>query len=773
MYDRQMLCFVLRTTLPLAQSAKQALDGEATRQALDTLFKKLKFVHFASVALLPGHADDPTPSLMLELAVDDGLAPDEVVKRLVAKGLEALRPLAFGPTSLNADDGKARDELEARLRSALADAPAAGGFIGMRDRTAAQIREEALYFLQTRKLMRQLRSAQPPGAPPPTAAQWVSRLLDAMATDPSRPALGAPPPTSFWCRPRPAPLQLLFAVLWVGLPVPALVMVLAGLGALVSMVVQAQPALFGQAPGWTGAAVAGLALLAATGAVLWMLFRLHLAIGILALAVSVLGVAWLHAVLLQHAFGLLQALWPLPALPPPVAAGLAGACLLALVLAGLVAGSLSPAWRRRWARAGTRAGAAVLALGLVLLVLDTPAVNPATPLTALLVLLPAGALAALLLRRRVLRWWAALLWAVLPLVLALVLLMAAAGFGETRLWVNPASLLSHTVFGALSLLALLAFAGIVVALSALAALRRPLWPLAPLLLGAVLLASVVALLAGAVGQALYLALAPGSRPAPGAAAGALAYAVPWLAACGVAVLLLFVLRGVADRALPALARLERRHDRPPNPAADHVPHDVHEDILAGEARLFARPNHMINLSDVRGRPGGLPTLMLRLWLNIVGDAGHAWFTRGRLGSAWGIKFGHWHLIDGGRRLLFVSNFDFDFGGYLDEFIRGTPLGINMIWRWTELRERPAAVPGQPGVDRPRRFPPTYRWGFRGCQQELHFKAYARAGMVPHLYLYQAYTLASTEIRAATRLRQLMSGPRTAASDDEVMRILAS
>lgn len=773
MYDRQMLCFVLRTTAPLAAAAQSALADAAERQALDALFKHLKFVHFASLALLPGHTDDPTPSLMLELAVDDGLAPGVVLERLVEAGLGALRPLAFGPTPLVANDKDARAQLLQRLRGALADAPATGGFIGMRDRTAAQIREEALYFLQTRDLMRQLRSAQSPGTPVPTAAQWVSRLHDAMAGNPARPALGAPPPTTFWCRKRPAPLQLLFALLWVGLPVPALVMVLAGVGALAAMLVQAQPALFGQVPGWSGAAVAGLALLAATGGVLFLLFRAHFAIGTLALAASVLGVAWLHAVLLQHAFGLLQALWPLPAPPPPAAAGLAGACVLALVLAFLVAGSLSPAWRRRWARLGTWAGALVLALGLLLLVLDTPAVSRAEPLTAMLVLVPALALAALLLRRRVLRWWAALLWGVLPLVLGLLLVMAAAGFSETRLWVTPAALLAHTVFGGLSLLALLAFAFVVVALRALAALRRPLWPLAPLLLGGVLLASVAALLAGALGQALYRALALGSLPAPAEAAGWPAYAVPYLAACGVAVLLLFALRGVADRALPALARLERQLDRPPNPPDDHVPHDVHEDILAGEARLFARPNHMINLCDVRGRPGGMPSLMLRLWLNIVGDAGHAWFTRGRLGSAWGIKFGHWHLIDGGRRLLFVSNFDFDFGGYLDEFIRGTPLGINMIWRWTELRARPAAVPGQPAVDRPRSFPPTYRWGFRGCQQELHFKAYARAGMVPHLYLYQAYTQASTEIRAATRLRQLLAGPRTAASDDEVMRILSS
>ena len=52
--------------------------------------------------------------------------------------------------------------------------------------------------------------------------------------------------------------------------------------------------------------------------------------------------------------------------------------------------------------------------------------------------------------------------------------------------------------------------------------------------------------------------------------------------------------------------------------------------------------------------------------------GYVFFTEGVLGGAPGIHFGHWRVIDNGRRFLFCSNYDGDFGGYLDDFIDGLP-----------------------------------------------------------------------------------------------------
>jgi hypothetical protein len=212
----------------------------------------------------------------------------------------------------------------------------------------------------------------------------------------------------------------------------------------------------------------------------------------------------------------------------------------------------------------------------------------------------------------------------------------------------------------------------------------------------------------------------------------------------------------------------------------------HPSIDANAAELRDRVNHMISVTDLR-EGSSLRLLALRLVLWLVGLLGRTYFVDGLLGTARGIHFGHWHLIDGGRRLLFCSNYDGSFGGYLDEFIGGASQGINLIWRWTELNPRPPAVapqPGQmpqPGVQRFRRFPPTLRGIFRGCRHELWFKAFARDSMVPHLYRFEAYRCSNEDVDRATGLRDALhqrfvaerQGLPTEVPDDRIMRAIES
>ncbi|MBN8987280.1 MAG: hypothetical protein J0H42_03460 [Rhizobiales bacterium] len=197
---------------------------------------------------------------------------------------------------------------------------------------------------------------------------------------------------------------------------------------------------------------------------------------------------------------------------------------------------------------------------------------------------------------------------------------------------------------------------------------------------------------------------------------------------------------------------------------------VHPSIDQCEADLVGKTAHMISLTDMRD-PNGWSVWWTRAALRIVTFAGRVFFTEGRLGDAPGIHFGHWHIIDNGRRYLFCSNYDGNFGGYLDDFINGATVGTTLAWRWTKLKRRASAVAGQPDVAEPRSFPPTRFAVFRGVKCELKFKSYARDSMLPHLYRFEACNTTVDEIDLATALRDALFGERNDKNDDLIMRAI--
>ncbi len=210
------------------------------------------------------------------------------------------------------------------------------------------------------------------------------------------------------------------------------------------------------------------------------------------------------------------------------------------------------------------------------------------------------------------------------------------------------------------------------------------------------------------------------------------------------------------------------------PAEDAVPRaqQVHASIERCEAELVDGTAHMISVTELRW-PHAWSAWWTRAALRVVTFFGHVVYTEGRLGDAPGIHFGHWHIVNGGRRLIFLSNFDGYFGGYLDDFINGAPSGVNLAWRWTKLLPRPAAVDGHPCVGEERRFPPTRFLVYRGVKCELRFKAYARDSMLPHLFRFDACGLSLDEKRRAAALRDALFGERTDAKDDRIMRAIES
>lgn len=197
---------------------------------------------------------------------------------------------------------------------------------------------------------------------------------------------------------------------------------------------------------------------------------------------------------------------------------------------------------------------------------------------------------------------------------------------------------------------------------------------------------------------------------------------------------------------------------------------VHRSVDESDARLVGGTAHLISLTEMRA-PRWWSVAWTRFFLRVVTFIGHILFTEGRLGDLRGIQFGHWHVIDGGRRYLFCSNFDGNFGGYLDDFIKGASGGTTLFWRWTRLLPRVAAQDGQPAVDRERRFPPTRLLAHRGVKCEQGFKAYARASMLPHLFRYDATGLSGAQKIDDRRLRDALFGERNDANDDLLMRTL--
>jgi hypothetical protein len=90
-----------------------------------------------------------------------------------------------------------------------------------------------------------------------------------------------------------------------------------------------------------------------------------------------------------------------------------------------------------------------------------------------------------------------------------------------------------------------------------------------------------------------------------------------------------------------------------------------------------------------------------------------------------------------------------------------------------LKCRDPAAPGHPEVTQPREYPETWWLALGGCHQEQAFKAYARASMIPHLFLYRSCALSNQDIERIRLLREALAGPRTPQNDELVVRTLQS
>jgi hypothetical protein len=143
-----------------------------------------------------------------------------------------------------------------------------------------------------------------------------------------------------------------------------------------------------------------------------------------------------------------------------------------------------------------------------------------------------------------------------------------------------------------------------------------------------------------------------------------------------------------------------------------------QDLVEKEDRTPSVQNHMASITIVK--PGWLRRTTLRIVLWAVNLLARARATHGELSGISSIHFAHWSLIDNGRRLLFLSNFDGSWENYLDDFIDKASIGLTGVWSNT--------------VD----FPRTRFLVFGGAADGPRFKAMARKSQTVTNAWYSAY-----------------------------------
>lgn len=120
------------------------------------------------------------------------------------------------------------------------------------------------------------------------------------------------------------------------------------------------------------------------------------------------------------------------------------------------------------------------------------------------------------------------------------------------------------------------------------------------------------------------------------------------------------------------------------------------------------------------KPGLFRLLTLKGVLWSINVLARYRYNQGALGGIPSIHFARWAIIDGGKRLLFFSNYDGSWENYLGDFIDKASAGLTGIWSNTEG------------------FPKT-RWLVNeGATHEEPFKQWTRAHQIPTQVWYAAY-----------------------------------
>ncbi len=246
------------------------------------------------------------------------------------------------------------------------------------------------------------------------------------------------------------------------------------------------------------------------------------------------------------------------------------------------------------------------------------------------------------------------------------------------------------------------------------------------LLGIVGVGVLIGLTLGATYQALYV----------GAIMGLVAVAAG-IAAAWAVVLLLWLEPRDAERWIPESSRF----------------FDEWDGTLRARDNEAPGINRMTIVTDVKAGFVRWATMRAVLWL-IRFRASRSF--EGRLQGVETIHFANWRLIDSGRRLLFMSNFDGSASRYLADFsVNATP-GVNAIWSNTEG------------------FPPTTALVGEGARDVEAFQNAARVHQIVTDAWYCGYSdrrMSTRQINDNWRVHRMLRGFPTPAEVDAWVAIL--
>ncbi|HKQ69200.1 MAG TPA: hypothetical protein VJT73_07670, partial [Polyangiaceae bacterium] len=137
-----------------------------------------------------------------------------------------------------------------------------------------------------------------------------------------------------------------------------------------------------------------------------------------------------------------------------------------------------------------------------------------------------------------------------------------------------------------------------------------------------------------------------------------------------------------------------------------------------EREDFQVQNQLTHLVDVK--PGLFRQALLHGVLWVIDLLARYQFNQGALGGITSIHFARWAFIDGGKRLLFFSNFDGSWESYLGDFVDKASAGLTAVWSNTAG------------------FPRSKNLVQDGATDEERFKSWTRAHQLPTQLWYSAY-----------------------------------
>ena len=215
------------------------------------------------------------------------------------------------------------------------------------------------------------------------------------------------------------------------------------------------------------------------------------------------------------------------------------------------------------------------------------------------------------------------------------------------------------------------------------------------------------------------------------------------------VLILIVAAPILLLASPLLLWILRRHEtRDPEITTSADPNRVNA-ISAMEDHDVSNPFSAIGTI----KPGLFRLAVVRASLWLLNFGSQQIYKKGRLARVGTIHFARWVVIEEGRRVFFVSNYDGSLESYMDDFINKAAFGLNLVF--------------SNGVGYP-----TTNWLLAdGAQREQQFKAFLRRRQQPTDVWYKAYPgLTAFDLARNSEIRRGLESDFM--SDDDLRRWLA-